>query len=143
MFVRFRQSRDRLHVSIVETRRVNGKVRHRYVVSLRSIVMPPSVSDRIAFWRRVNSRLAKLSNRMDLALQGKLRDELHKRIPMITPEEQLGLQAVAAEAGATAAAAHKKADHVRKADNERGLGKPLDTETFLQVMGCTRQDFEY
>jgi hypothetical protein len=124
MFVRFRQSRDRLHVSIVETRRVNGKVRHQYVVSLRSIVMPPSVSDRIAFWQRVNKRLAKLSNRIDLASQGNLRDELHKCIPMVTPEEQRG-------------------ETQLEKNVERGVGKPVDIDTLLLAMGCTKQEFEH
>jgi len=124
MFVRFRPSRDRLHVSIVEARRVNGKVRHQYVVSLRSIVMPPSVSDRIAFWRRVDKRLAKLSNRIDVATQGKLRGELHARIPMVTPDEQRG-----------------ETQHERNVEGV--LGKPIDIETLLLAMGCTKQEFEH
>jgi hypothetical protein len=124
MFARFRQSRDRLHVSIVEARRVNGKVRHQYVVSLRSIVMPPSVADRIAFWRRVDKRLAKLSNRIDMATQGKLRGELHKRIPMVTPDEQRG-----------------ETKHERNVEGV--LGKPVDIETLLLAMGCTKQEFEH
>jgi hypothetical protein len=124
MYARFRQTRDRLHVSIVETCRVNGKVRHEYVASLRSIVLPPSVADRSAFWRRVDNRLAKLSNRIDMATQGKLRDELHKRIPMVTPDEQRG-------------------ELQFEKNAEGGLGKPIDVETVLLAMGCTRQDFEH
>ncbi len=143
MFVRFRQFRHRLHVSIVVTRRVGGRVQHQYVVGLRSIVMPPSVSDRIAFWWRVNKRLAKLSNRIDADWQGRLQDEIRKRIPMVTPEEQRGWQAGAAVASAKVAAATEKTDHVREAEYvDGGLGKPVDTETLLRVMGCTKQDFE-
>jgi hypothetical protein len=37
LFVRFRRSPYRLQVSIVETRRVGGKVRHEHIVSLGSI----------------------------------------------------------------------------------------------------------
>jgi hypothetical protein len=124
MFVRFRQSRDSVHVSIVETRRVNGKVRHKYVVSLRSIVMPPSVADRTAFWRRVDKRLGKLSNRVDMVTQGKLRDELHKRIPVVAPDEQWG-------------------ETQLEKNVEGGPGKPVDIETLLLAMGCTKQEFEH
>jgi len=124
MFVRFIQSRDRMHVSIVATRRVNGKVRHLYVVRLRSIVVPPSLADRIRFWRRVDKRLAKLSNRIDMATQDRLRGELHKRIPMITPDERRG--------------------ELQLDKNIEGpLGRPVDVETILQAMGCTRNDFEH
>jgi hypothetical protein len=48
MFTRFRQTRHRLQVSLVETRRLNGKVRHEHVASLGSIETPPSVPERIA-----------------------------------------------------------------------------------------------
>jgi hypothetical protein len=52
MFVRFRQSGRRLQLSLVETQRFGGKVRHEHVASLGSIIVPPSVVDRIAFWAR-------------------------------------------------------------------------------------------
>jgi hypothetical protein len=92
MFVRFRQTRyrqrdggHRLQVSIVETHRVDGRVRHEHMASLGSIETPPSVADRIAFWQRVHDRFGKLSNRIDPATQGKLRGDIHARIPMVTP----------------------------------------------------------
>ena len=69
MFVRFRGSPNRLQISIVETRRLNGRVRHEHIASLGSIEMPLSVAGRIAFWQRVNERLGKLSNRIDPAMQ--------------------------------------------------------------------------
>jgi hypothetical protein len=43
MFARFRQSRHRLQVSLVETRRNRGKVQHEHVASLGSIKVPLSV----------------------------------------------------------------------------------------------------
>jgi len=52
-------------VSIVETRRVGGKVRHEHIASLGSIETPLTVANRVAFWQRVHERLAKLSNRID------------------------------------------------------------------------------
>ena len=98
MFARFRQTPHRLQVSIVETSRVDGKVRHEHVASLGSTEIPPSVADRVAFWQRVHDRLAKLSNRIDPATQGKLRGDIHNRIPMVTPDEQRALQLENAEA---------------------------------------------
>ena len=65
MFVRFRQSANRLQLSLVESCRVGVKVRHEHVASLGAIGMSPSVADRVAFWGRLHERLAKLSNRVD------------------------------------------------------------------------------
>ena len=47
---------------LVETRRIDGKVRHEHVASFGSVEVPPSVEDRITFWQRLHERLAKLSN---------------------------------------------------------------------------------
>jgi hypothetical protein len=47
MFVRFRESTHRLQVSLVETRRLGGGVRHEHIASLGSIANKPSVADRI------------------------------------------------------------------------------------------------
>lgn len=72
MFVRFRQTRSRLQVSLVETRRKNGTVRHEHLVSLGSIPVSPAIADRIAFWARLHERLAKLSNRVRSEALGKI-----------------------------------------------------------------------
>jgi hypothetical protein len=58
-------------VSLVETRRVDGKVRQEHIAGLGSIEVPPSVADRITFWQRLHERFAKLSNRVDAATQTK------------------------------------------------------------------------
>jgi hypothetical protein len=87
MFVRSRQSRNRLQLSLVETRRQAGKVVHEHVASLGSIIVPPAVSDRAAFWQKLHERLAKLSNRIDSETQGKILGAVHARIPMVTIEE--------------------------------------------------------
>jgi hypothetical protein len=65
MFVRFRQNNSRLQVSLVETSRIDGKVRHEHIASIGSVDVLPSVEDRLAFWQRLHERLAKLSNRVD------------------------------------------------------------------------------
>jgi hypothetical protein len=98
MFVRFRQTEHRLQVSLVETRRVDSKVRHEHVAGLGSVEVPPTVMARLAFWQRLHERLAKLSNRIDAATQGKVLGDIHARIPMVTLDEQRALQLVNAEA---------------------------------------------
>src|SRR5262249_56852433 len=68
MFVRFRQYTDRLlQISIIETRRIDGKVRHELVARLGSVAVPPSVPDRLAVWQRLPQRLPKLSTRLSPA----------------------------------------------------------------------------
>jgi hypothetical protein len=98
MFVRFRPTERRLQVSVVETRRIDGKVRHEHVVSFGSVEVPSSIEDRIAFWQRVHERLAKLSSRLDAKAQTKLLSDIHTRIPMVTLDEQRALQLRNAEA---------------------------------------------
>jgi hypothetical protein len=39
MFVRFRQTAQRLQASLVETRRIDGKVRHEHIAGLGSVEM--------------------------------------------------------------------------------------------------------
>jgi hypothetical protein len=97
MFVRFRQAR-RLQVSLIETRRIAGKVQHEHVTSLGAVDVPPTVADRVAFWQGLDERLSKLSNRIDTATQGKVLGQVHARIPMATIEELRGLQLENAEA---------------------------------------------
>lgn len=92
MFVRFRQTARRLQLSLIETRRVDGKVKHEHVGSLGSIVASPDTSDRIAFWGRVYERLSKLSNRVGADTLGKILGDIHARVPMMTAEEQRVLQ---------------------------------------------------
>ena len=98
MFVRFRTSGHKLQASLVETRRVDGRVRHEHVAGLGSIETPPSVQARLAFWQRLHERLANLSNRVDPATQGKILGAVHARIPMVTPDEQRAVQLENAEA---------------------------------------------
>jgi hypothetical protein len=68
--VRFRQSHNRLQLSLVKTRRLAGEVVHEHVASLGSIITPSSVADRVTFWQRLRERLARLANRIDVEAQG-------------------------------------------------------------------------
>jgi hypothetical protein len=100
MFVRFRETPTRLQLSLVETRREGGKVRHEHIASLGSIKTPLSVAARIEFWRKLHDRLTKLGNRVDPATQAKLLGDVHARVPMVTAEEQRALQLENAKADA-------------------------------------------
>jgi hypothetical protein len=88
MFVHFRETPYGLAMSLVETRRENGKVRHEHVASLGSIETPQSVVARIEFWRGLHERLDQLSNRLDPETRSKVMDAVHARVPMVTPDEQ-------------------------------------------------------
>jgi hypothetical protein len=92
MLVRFRQTKHRLQLSLAETRRIDGRVRHEHIASLGSIENPPTARARIAFWQRVHERLARLSNRIDAATQGRILGAVHARIRVVTPDEQRSLQ---------------------------------------------------
>jgi hypothetical protein len=93
MFVRFRvtknfrETKTRLRVSLVETRRIEGgKVRHVHLASLGSVPMPPEIDDRLVFWKRLHGRLGDLANRLDDEKQAKVLGEVHARIPMVPDE---------------------------------------------------------
>jgi hypothetical protein len=92
VFVRFRETPHRLQLSLVETRRIDGKVRHEHVASLGSIAVPASTADRIVFWQRLHARLARLSNRVDAEAQAKILGSVYARIPMPNADEQRALQ---------------------------------------------------
>jgi hypothetical protein len=100
MFVRFRQSASRLQLSIVETRRVDGKVRHEHIASLGSVAMPITVADRINFWVKLHERLGRLTNRIDPKTLRCIYDAVNARVPLVTVEEQQALQLENAEADA-------------------------------------------
>jgi hypothetical protein len=74
MFVRFRETPYGLQVSLIQTRREGGKVRHGHVAGLGAIAVPSSPVDRIAFWQSLHARLSALSNRIgDVDLHSNLR----------------------------------------------------------------------
>jgi hypothetical protein len=97
MFTRFRDTGNRLQVSLVKPRRVDGKVRQSHIAGLGSIALPMTVESRLAFWRKVEDRLAKLGNVLgDRAV--KIRGELFARIPIPSIDEQRGVQLANARA---------------------------------------------
>jgi hypothetical protein len=91
MFVRFRQTPYGLQVSLIQTRREGGKVRHEHIAGLGAITIPASAADRIVFWRRLHGRLSALSNQI-ADEQAKILGAVHERIPMLTPDEQRDMQ---------------------------------------------------
>jgi hypothetical protein len=98
MFVRFRQTKHRLQVSLVETRRIDGRVRHEHIASLGSVPVPPSLQDRMTFWHRLHERLSRLSNRVTAEIQEKVLGAIHARIPIMTLDEIQAAKIEAAEA---------------------------------------------
>jgi hypothetical protein len=110
MLARFRQTATGLQCSLVETRRIDGKVLHELVTNLGSVPKSPSVADRIAFWRRVYETLAELANRIDAETQGRIISSVHSRIPLVTPNEQRALRARPPRQGS------EKAPHLQGVD---------------------------
>src|SRR4051794_34442535 len=97
MFARFRETTSRLQVSLVDTRRHDGKVHHEHVAGPGSVARPPSVADGIAFWERLHERVSQLSNGIDGEAQAKSMGGVHARIRMVIPAEVRALQLERAE----------------------------------------------
>jgi hypothetical protein len=97
MFVRFRQQGKRLQASLMQTRRISGKMHSEHIASLGSVDAEASVRERLAFWAKLLERLARLANRVGPADQAKIYGALHARIPMVTPDEQRAIQEANAE----------------------------------------------
>jgi hypothetical protein len=91
MFVRFRQTPYGLQVSLIQTRREGGKVRHKHIAGLGAITIPASAADRIVFWRCLHGRLSALSHQI-ADEQAQILGAVRERIPMPTPDEQRGVQ---------------------------------------------------
>lgn len=89
MFVRFRETPYGQQVSLIQTRREGGKVRHDHIAGLGAITVPASPADRVAFWRRLHDRLSALSNRI-VDEQSKILGTVDERIPM--PDELRDVQ---------------------------------------------------
>jgi hypothetical protein len=98
MFVRFRQTKRKLQVSLIQTRRADGRVRYEHIAQLGSIEMLQSVPGRIAFWKRLHERLARMADRVDPKARAKIFSDIHARIPMVTLDEQPQLKIETAEA---------------------------------------------
>jgi hypothetical protein len=57
MHIRSRLHRRRIQVSLIDTRRVDGKVRQEHIASLGSVPPEMTPADRLAFWTQVHPRL--------------------------------------------------------------------------------------
>jgi hypothetical protein len=120
VFVRFRKNKSRLQVSLVETRRVDGKVRHEHIAQLGSIEMSQGIADRVAFWHRLHQRLSELANRINDAERGKILDSIHRRVPMPMLAEMQALKIENAEAEERAWS-NIHALHEGQVDDHKGL----------------------
>jgi hypothetical protein len=88
MFVRFRQQRRRLNASLIETRRVAGKIATEHIGALGSVDADVSVRERLAFWAKLPQRLDKLGNRVGSDQHPKIYAAVAARIPVVTQDEQ-------------------------------------------------------
>jgi hypothetical protein len=73
----------RLQISLIDTRRVDGKVRQEHVASLGSVPPDMAPADRLALWTQVHPRLTRLGNRFNQATLAKVMGELHAKVPMV------------------------------------------------------------
>jgi hypothetical protein len=92
MFVRFRRQGRRLQASVVETRRVSGKVVAEHLCGLGSVDADLSIRDRSAFWGTLPERLDQIGNWIGPDQRAKLLAALQARIPMVSPEEESSIR---------------------------------------------------
>jgi hypothetical protein len=114
MFVRFRQTVRRLQVSLVETRRADGRVRHEHIAGLGSIAVPPTGADRIQFWSGCTRRVCQIA----LGPPSTARSWPRSRIPMPTLDERRTLQIEGAEADERFWSGLKEAQEEQSAGNQ-------------------------
>jgi hypothetical protein len=92
MYVRFRLQGNRLQASLVQGRRAGGKVHAEHVGALGSVDAEVSVRSRVAFWAKIDDRLAALGNRIGTDEHENILGALHGRIPMVTLEDIRAVQ---------------------------------------------------
>jgi hypothetical protein len=92
MFVRFRRRRYRLQASVVETRRVKGKVVAEHLGGLGSVDTDLSVRGRLNFWAELPQRFERIGKLIDPAERADLEALVQARIPMVTAEEQRSIR---------------------------------------------------
>jgi hypothetical protein len=94
MFVRFRRSRHRLVVSLIETRRVDGRIVSEHVASLGSVALPELIGarERVRSWRELKARFRdiaiRLANRVSSDDRRKALASIHARIPKPTEADE-------------------------------------------------------
>jgi hypothetical protein len=76
MFARFRQTRNALQVSLVETRRHGERVEHKHIIGLGSVRLECWDRDRSNFWAGLDDRLTsidiKVPDKVLLAIQARI-----------------------------------------------------------------------
>lgn len=92
MFVRFLRHGAPLHVRLIQTRRISGKVQSEYIGAAGLVDAAVSVRERLAFWAKLPERLARLGNRVGADEHARIYPALRARIPMVTPDEQRAIQ---------------------------------------------------
>jgi hypothetical protein len=84
MFVRIKKSKKAFRLSLADTKRVSGKVKHEHIASLGSIRQTMTVAERSWFWAKLRERLPGLANRIDAA---RLEALIAEKIPVPTKIE--------------------------------------------------------
>src|SRR5262249_16025059 len=97
MFVRFRQTKTTLQVTLLAGRRVSRRVRQEQVAALGAIKLTMTVSGREAFWRELHAMLARLGNRLSADVPAKILASVQARIPTVTAEERCAHEIALAE----------------------------------------------
>jgi hypothetical protein len=87
MFIRFRQRRERLYISVVESHRVKGVVRQRNVSTLGVVAVGDTATARGLVWRELHEVVGRLGVNGDDA--ARLMETLQSRVPYPT-EVELG-----------------------------------------------------
>jgi hypothetical protein len=127
MFVRFRTQRTRLQASLVETRRVAGKVVAKHLGGLGSVDADLSVRERETFWAKLPERLDRIGDWIGPSECEKICAMLDARIPMITTAEQHSILGGEGNAHAPAET-HPESREEAPAEDE-------PTEDEIRVMG--------
>ena len=102
MFVQFRSSPKRLHLSLVASHRVGGRMTQEHIAALGSIPIPFNTTERVVFWRKAIERLDRLSNRLDAETHAAIVDSIATRVPLIGEEDVRAVQMANAEREAEA-----------------------------------------
>jgi len=149
MFVRFRRQGRPLQASLIETRRVAGKVTAEHVGALGSVDADLSVRERLAFWSKLPQRLASLGNRVgpdqhEAQMSEAMRDMAegsvagHKRVIADAEDAIAKAQPAASAFAADAADARARLAKLKRGESvSGGLGKRPDALAMFKAAGWT------
>ena len=97
MFVRFRETKSTLQVTLLVGRRIDGRVRHEQVAALGTVKLPLHIDGRETFWCKLHQIMTRLRNRIPAEAQAKIMAQIHGRIPMVTVDERQAHEIALAE----------------------------------------------